>query len=51
VSDFLNDKRQDGSLTVEAGGLVRFRYRVVVHPDDAKRANIAARYKEYAATR
>ena len=32
VSDFLNDKTQNGSLTVAPGQRVRFRYRVVIHP-------------------
>jgi hypothetical protein len=32
VSDFLNDKTQNGSLTIEPGQRVRFRYRVVIHP-------------------
>ena len=32
VSDFLNDKTQNGSLTIDRGQHVRFRYRVVVHP-------------------
>ena len=32
VSDFLNDKTQNGSLTIERGQHVRFRYRVVIHP-------------------
>jgi hypothetical protein len=32
VSDFLNDKTQNGSLTLEPGQRVRFRYRIVIHP-------------------
>lgn len=32
VRDFLNDKTQDGSLTIEPGEHVRFRYRVIIHP-------------------
>ena len=32
VHDFLNDKNQDGSLTLQPGEHVRFRYRVIVHP-------------------
>ncbi len=49
VHDFLNDPKQDGSLTVEAHQPLRFRYRVVIHSGDTKAANIAALYKEYAA--
>ena len=44
VSDFLNDKAQNGSLTLEAGEHVRFRYRVIVHAG-ASRASLAAMYK------
>jgi len=47
VSDFLNDKTQNGSLTVEPGQHVRFRYRVVVHPG-LSRAKLAELYKQYA---
>ena len=47
VSDFLNDKAQNGSLTLEAGEHVRFRYRVIVHAG-ASRASLAAMYKRYA---
>jgi hypothetical protein len=47
VSDFLNDKTQDGSLTIEPGGHVRFRYRVIVHPGVAP-TRIAELYKQYA---
>jgi methane monooxygenase PmoA-like len=47
VSDFLNDKTQNGSLTIEPGKHVRFRYRVVVHPG-ASRARLAELYKQYA---
>lgn len=51
VRDFTGDKAKDGSMTVEAGQSVRFRYRVVIHPGDVKAANIAALYKQYAATK
>jgi hypothetical protein len=47
VSDFLNDKAQNGSLTLEPGQHVRFRYRVIIHPG-ASRASLAAMYNEYA---
>jgi len=33
VSDFLGDETADGSLTLEPGEQVRFRYRIVVHPE------------------
>ena len=46
VSDFLNDKTKNGSLPLEPGEHVRFRYRVVVHPGLAK-DKIAELYKQY----
>lgn len=50
LHDFLNDPKQDGSLTVEPGKHVRFRYRVVVHPG-LPAAQIAELYKQYAQAR
>jgi hypothetical protein len=49
VHDFLNDKTQDGSLTLQPGQHVRFRYRVVVHPG-ASAARLAELYKQYSET-
>jgi hypothetical protein len=51
VHDFLNDKTKDGSLTVEPGQPLRFRYRVVIHPGNTREAGIAALYTKYAATK
>jgi len=48
VSAFTNDKSQDGSLTLEAGKSLRFRYRVIIHEGDVKDANIAALWTKYA---
>lgn len=50
VSDFLNDKTRDGSLTLAPGEHVRFRYRVIVH-GDADKAKLAELYQQYAATK
>jgi hypothetical protein len=47
VSDFLNDKTQNGSLTVERGQHVRFRYRVIIHPG-ASPARLAELYRQFA---
>lgn len=47
LSDFLNDKTQNGSLTIEPGGHVRLRYRVIVHPGVSP-ARLAELYKHYA---
>jgi hypothetical protein len=49
VHDFLNDKTQDGSLTLTPGQHARFRYRVVVHPGYSP-AKLAELYKAFAAT-
>ena len=49
VRDFENDKSKDGSLTVEAGKSLRFRYRVVIHPGDTAAAKVPALYKAYVA--
>lgn len=49
VSDFLNDKTQNGSMTIEPGQHVRFRYRVVIHPGSG-RERLAALYQDYAKT-
>jgi hypothetical protein len=46
VRDFLNDKTQNGGLTLEPGQHARFRYRVVVHPGYS-RSRIAELYDEY----
>jgi hypothetical protein len=47
--DFTGDKSQDGSMTVEPGQTVRFRYRVVIHQGDFRAANIADLYERYTA--
>jgi hypothetical protein len=48
VKDFTGDKTKDGSMVVEVGHPVTFRYRVVIHPGDAQSAHIAALYQTYA---
>ncbi|MDX1984894.1 MAG: PmoA family protein [Bryobacteraceae bacterium] len=49
MRDFYRDKSKDGSLQLEKGGTLRFRYRVIIHPGDEKEAKIAEAYKKYAA--
>jgi hypothetical protein len=47
--DFYNDKTRDGSVTLEPGKSMRFRYRVVVHPGltDAKKIDeLYTKYKQ-----
>lgn len=48
LSAFTNDKSRSGDINLEAGKTLRFRYRVVIHPGDAKTANIAGLFKTYA---
>lgn len=48
VHDFTADKSQDGSLTVEPGHPVTFRYRVVIHSGGAADARISELFSEYA---
>jgi len=44
---FTGDKSQDGSMTVEPGQSLRFRYRVIIHPGDVKEADIAGLWDKY----
>jgi hypothetical protein len=44
---FTGDKSQNGAITVAPGQSLRFRYRVIIHPGDAKAANIAAQWEKY----
>ena len=45
--DFYADKTRDASLTLEPGQSVRFRYRVIIHPGDYQKAEIAKLFSEY----
>lgn len=51
VHDFTGDKTKDGSMTIEPGQPVRFRYRVVIHDGDTKESRIAELWRQYAAGR
>ena len=46
LHDFLNDKTQNGGMTIEPGQHVRFRYRVVIHPG-LPAEKIASLYKDF----
>lgn len=46
--DFFKDPKRDGGMTIPAGGKMEFRYRVVIHPGDAKSAGIENLYDEFA---
>jgi hypothetical protein len=47
VRDFTGDKTQDGSMTVEPGKTVRFRYRVLIHAGDMSHDDLAKLYTAY----
>jgi hypothetical protein len=46
--EFTGDEKRDGSLTIPRGGKLEFRYRLVIHPGDAKAAGIEALFAQYA---
>jgi hypothetical protein len=46
--DFYNDKSRDGSITIQPGGSLTFRYRVLIHDGDAGAAKVADAYAAYA---
>jgi hypothetical protein len=48
VREFERDKSKDGSLTIQAGHTLRFRYRVIVHSGDAQSAGIGAQWARWA---
>jgi hypothetical protein len=49
LRDFENDKSRDGSLTIQPGQPLRFRYRVVIHPGNSVGAGIRDQYDRYTA--
>jgi len=51
LSVFTGDKSQDGSMTIEPGQSLRFRYRIIVHPGDVKSADIAGEWAKYSAAK
>ena len=48
LHDFYNDKTKDGSHTLQKGQSISFRYRVYIHPGNARDAKLADQYKAYA---
>jgi hypothetical protein len=48
---FTNDKSQNGAMTVEPGKSLRYRYRVIIHPGDAKGQDLAGQWAKYASAR
>jgi hypothetical protein len=47
VRDFTGDKSANGSLTLEKGAELRFRYRVLIHPGKTDPAALGQVYAEY----
>ena len=45
--DFHNDKSRDGGVTIPKGGELEFRYRVMIHPGDAREAKVEEVSAEY----
>jgi Family of unknown function (DUF6807) len=48
LHDFEHDKSKNGSLTLQPGESLRFRYRVLIHPGDAQSAHLSQLYADYA---
>ncbi len=46
--DFFGDPARDGSITLQPGEKLHFRYLVVLHPGDADQADVGARYAAWA---
>ena len=46
--DFFNDEKRDGSVTLQPGEKLEFRYRVVIHPGDAAAAGVEKMYASWA---
>ena len=51
ISVFTNDKSQNGAMTIEPGKSLRYRYRVIIHPGDAKGQDLAGQWAKYASAR
>ncbi|HEV2350622.1 MAG TPA: PmoA family protein [Terriglobia bacterium] len=45
--DYYNDPKRDGSITIQPGESLTFRYRVLVHHGDPSQAHLAEAYAEY----
>ena len=45
--DFFNDKTRNGSVTIQPGASLTFRYRVLIHGGDAATARVAQQYKKW----
>ncbi len=48
LREFNHDRHQDGSTTVNAGGSLKLRYRVLIHHGDCREAGVAEAYRTFA---
>jgi hypothetical protein len=51
VHDFTRTQGHEGDLSLEPRQVLRFRYRVIIHPGDYRSADIAGLFKQYASTK
>ncbi|MFH1005888.1 MAG: PmoA family protein [Candidatus Latescibacterota bacterium] len=47
LSQFTNDPSRRGDYTLTCGDAIRFRYRMYLHPGDAKEGNVAEKYHDF----
>ena len=43
--DYYNDKSRNGSVTIDPGKSLTFKYRVIIHPGDSVTSRLAAQYR------
>jgi len=48
IKEFMHDRHQDGSYTIQANGSLTLRYRVLIHHGDYRQARVAEAYERYA---
>ena len=51
ISVFTNDKSQNGAISIEPGKSLRYRYRVIIHPGDAKSQDLAGQWAAFASAK
>jgi hypothetical protein len=49
LKPFTGDRREDGRYTIQAGGSLVLRYRVLIHHGDPSQAGVAEAYRQFAA--
>jgi len=47
LHNFYHDNTRDGSLTLDPGHTLKFRYRVLIHSGDVKQGNVAKQYSDW----